>query len=100
MLSALHGGIKDIKHTGTTPDSWLKKAAEETIPIKFATELAYKLKAATINEEYEKASFLKDKIEKFSSLLFKLQNANEDRAPEVKKALAQFIYEFKEEELA
>lgn len=98
MISAIHNGNKDIKHVGKPPELWLIKQAEETNPIKFATELAYKLKAATTNEQYEMASFIKDKLDKFSILLTRLQQADEEKLSEVKKALAEFIYNFKKEE--
>lgn len=98
IISALQGGNKDIKHTGNVPESWKISEAEKTIPIKFATELAYKLKSASKNEEYEKASFIKNNLEKFSTLLLRLQQADEERAPSIKKALADFIYEYRKNE--
>jgi len=98
MISSIQNGTKDIKHTGGVPEDWLIKNAEETSPIKFATELAYKLKFASKNEEYHKASFIKQKLEELTPLLVRLQQTNEERAPEIKKALALFIYQFRKEE--
>lgn len=98
MIPVIQNGPKDIKHTGSVPNAWLIKESEEESPIKFATELAYKLKAASRDEKYEKAALLKNKLEQFSVLLLRLQKANDQRVPKIKKALADFIYEFRKEE--
>lgn len=98
IISSIQNGNRDIRHTGRIPEDWLMKNAEETSPIKFATELAYKLKFASKNEEYHKASFIKQKLEELTPLLTRLQGADEERAPEIKKALASFIYQFRKEE--
>jgi protein-arginine kinase activator protein McsA len=97
LISVLQGGTKDIKHTGSRPESWLLKESENTDPIKFATELAYKLKIASKNEEYKKASFLKNKISEFSGFILKLQQSNKETEIDIKKSLADFIYKFRKE---
>lgn len=94
ILIIMHNAKKEVKHTGRTPDSWIRKQAESINPINFATELKQKLKIAIKKEDFAEAVILKKNIDNFIEILGEYQQAEKEQASCLKKRLVDFIYEY------
>lgn len=93
-------GVSDASHKGRKPYLWRKEQAETSSPVSFATELSQKLRIAKKNEDYKLAAKLKSTLDFFGSKLSEYHNADEERAPSIKKELAEFIFKYRESESA
>lgn len=79
------------KHVGSIPESYKKSLAESTTAVKFATEMAQKMRLAQKEERYEAASEFRatmDRVKEFIS------RANEkgELAPEDRAELSKIVY--------
>lgn len=92
---------KEIKHVGHVPYLWKMQQAEKTDPKEFLLELNNKLNNFIVDEKYEKAKEIKDKIKAFEFFLKKVDEFknDEEQIDLIKKQIAEFIYLFRESEL-
>jgi|LakMenEpi03Aug12_release.lakeMendotaPanAssembly.Ray.scaffolds.fasta_scaffold114656_4 protein-arginine kinase activator protein McsA len=89
-----------IKHVGHVPYLWKMQQAENTPPDKFILELKQKLAICVKYEDYKRAQDLKNKIRVFEFFIKKIDefNHDEEQCELIKKQMAEFIYNFREEE--
>lgn len=100
IVMAINESFNKLKHVGRVPELFKIKQAEETDPKKFLLELNQKLKIAVKNENYKKASNLKNEIIAFSAILDSLEsNSNdEELSPLIRDKIINYIYSYREKE--
>lgn len=91
IASVQFGG--ENKHIGSVPETFKRSRAESTNAVRFATEIAQKIKTATKEERYEEASRLNAILTKVKAII---QAAKEDGEldPESKAELAEVVYQY------
>lgn len=100
VIAAVQASTSETQHKGRTPYLWRLEQAEQTSPVSFATELSQKVRLAKRNEEYKSAAKYKKSLDAFQEKLSEYHEADERRAPALRKELADFIFEYRESELA
>lgn len=81
----------EAKHVGRVPESYKRSSAESLGPIRFATELAHKLAAATRQENYEEASRIKLTLDIVRALIGDCKK-DDELDPQKKAELVDIVY--------
>jgi len=72
--------VGEDKHVGSTPERYKRERAKSLDPIKFATELAQKVKLLARAERYEEASVANNMLTEVKSIIKRGELGPEDRA--------------------
>lgn len=83
----------ETKHTGRIPETFKRSSAEAVGAIKFATELAQKIKIATRQEDYEEAAKINETLLKVKALIGSAEKDSE-LDPQRKAELAEIVYHY------
>lgn len=89
IIAAVQFGGEN-RHVGHVPESFKRSSAESVDGIKFATELAQKIKIATREERYEDAAGLANTLREVKSVIE--SNKGGELDPQKKAELASIVY--------